>query len=89
MACEAYPEGVPSSRLDLDLASMMREQSLRTDTSTANRPDLDAQTTYRRWTNLVEIYSNCSLTVLSDKMVAFSGITQGFKEAYNIVTTDR
>jgi len=89
VACETYPGGVPLGELEFDLADSMREHSLRLDASPASRPDLDANATYRRWIGLVENYSNCGLTVLSDKLIAFSGIAQSFKESHNAVALDQ
>ena len=38
---------------------------------------------HRSWSKLVEIYSSCGLTYMVDKLMAFSGIAQGFKQVDN------
>ncbi|KAI4863432.1 heterokaryon incompatibility protein-domain-containing protein [Hypoxylon rubiginosum] len=66
-ACEAYPNGLPSAW---------------SGTAQNGLPGKfhDVADACDRWDRLVETYSECQLTVLQDKMVAFSGLAQHFQD---------
>ncbi|KAI0837762.1 HET-domain-containing protein [Hypoxylon sp. FL0890] len=97
IACEAYPRGMPSELIHENIARDMHErnemcrrtQSLSSDQimsfehSGATEQEID-----RQWYDLVESYSNCGLTNPSDKLIAFSGITQHFCRKYSLVDDD-
>lgn len=78
-ACESFPGDVPSSWMSRDL---IRHLSFRQDADGVDEVT-DLGELHRTWSKLVEIYSACGLTYMVDKLMAFSGIAQGFKQTDN------
>ncbi|KAH7312987.1 heterokaryon incompatibility protein-domain-containing protein [Rhexocercosporidium sp. MPI-PUGE-AT-0058] len=66
-ASEAYPEGLPE------------ELSSQGSLTGFGKQRYDVVGLHHSWNRLVETYSGCDLTVLSDKMMAFAGIAQHFQ----------
>ena len=68
-ACETFPNGVPSrgqfSRGTIDSVSVSKD---------------DRVERYYNWNTLMEKFSRCGLTVLSDRTIALSGIAQHREE---------
>lgn len=69
--CESWPEGMPSSmRLKAEKGGSLR------DTSPGSQ--------HRLWCDLVERYTSCGITVLSDKLIAISGLASYFQSFVGI-----
>ncbi|KAL2061000.1 hypothetical protein VTL71DRAFT_9052 [Oculimacula yallundae] len=66
-ASEAYPEGLPEV--------MSAQGSL----TGFGKQRYDRAGLHHSWNRLVETYSACSLTIPSDKLIAFAGIAQHFE----------
>lgn len=81
-ACESFPGGVPATWLSQDLANNLNFHQLHPHEESHHEPRTMVQL-HRAWSRLVELYSRCGLTVMLDKMMAFSGIAQGFKQTEN------
>ncbi|KAH6886191.1 HET-domain-containing protein [Thelonectria olida] len=85
LACETFPGGVPMGLIRKDVAESMQELTRQTAESQAAE-STDVSAIHSTWISLVERYTQCGLTVLSDRMMAFSGIAQMFPEHRNMKT---
>ncbi|RYP11949.1 hypothetical protein DL765_007528 [Monosporascus sp. GIB2] len=76
-ACETYPRGVPEAWLSADWLESVQAKS-----STKSRETRwgKLSVVYDRWDALMETYASCKLTFPSDRMIAFAGILQHFKD---------
>ncbi|CAM1510050.1 Fc.00g003850.m01.CDS01 [Cosmosporella sp. VM-42] len=79
-ACESFPGGLPSAWLSQDLANDLNFYNIHPYDDAGNEESRTLVQLYRSWSKLVEFYSRCGLTMMLDKMMAFSGIAQGFKQ---------
>lgn len=70
-ASEQFPNGIPRTLIDLSPYNQA--------VPPVGKPTLDHSSTIERraaWAGLVDFYSNCKFTRLSDKMVALSGLAR-------------
>ncbi|KAH7308975.1 heterokaryon incompatibility protein-domain-containing protein [Stachybotrys elegans] len=75
--CEGFPEGMPQSQSTKSLEPLW-------DMSRVNTPTRNQAMTIpalRLWNSLVREYSNCALTFPDDRLQAFAGIADLFREA--------
>lgn len=83
LKCEGFPRGMPQSRSTKSLKPLW--EMTRVSQSSSNSPPSDdkAMSTpaLRLWNNLVREYSNCTLTFPGDRLPAFAGIADLFREA--------
>lgn len=76
VASEQFPEGIPETLRDLSPYNQTRPPTGKPTLDLETRADLrDA------WTALVDFYSNCKFTRLSDKMIALAGLAENMRNA--------
>ncbi|KAI0859719.1 heterokaryon incompatibility protein-domain-containing protein [Xylaria cubensis] len=88
LKCEGFPHGMPQSfRSAKNLESLWEMGDARRPSSPQNGPANDlpedqAMSTpaLRLWNSLVREYSNCALTLPDDRLSAFSGVAELFRE---------
>ena len=71
VACEKYPNGIPSTYIDQNSTFKAKEHSMGTDPAFW----------YQSWDNLVGEYTNALLTFPHDKLVALSGLAKRIRSA--------
>jgi hypothetical protein len=82
--CEALPLGIPFIQSSKDLEPLWAEQSQQDQISQQQKGRLPPEV-LKKWNKLVEAYSQCDFTKMSDKLPAFSGISDLFQKAYGDV----
>ncbi|KAK2590090.1 hypothetical protein QQS21_012230, partial [Conoideocrella luteorostrata] len=84
--CEGFPQGMPQTQSAKSLEPLweMREARSLCRPSSQDSPQKDQAMSIpalRLWNSLVREYSNCALTFPGDKLPAFAGIVDLFREA--------
>ncbi|KAL9637450.1 MAG: hypothetical protein Q9164_002176 [Protoblastenia rupestris] len=79
-ACEAFPGGLPQPFRTL-LVNRFKDISQ----STNPKPSDRVASFLRSWQKIASAYMDCDLTYASDKMIALSGVADGFRNISNDV----
>jgi hypothetical protein len=78
LACEQFPTGLPRGVWDNGGLVLMRPP-----TGKPGLDFLDENEVREAWCSLVETYSSCQLSRLSDKLVAIAGLAGKFRDSMN------